>query len=165
MHLDAAYREHSELLFRYLVRLTGDADMAADVVQDTFIRYSQAPPRAPNPRSWLYRVATNLARERRRTEARRRTLLVGAVPRLPVGDPPPLPDAGVERKEAQTAVRAALDELSERDQVVLLMRADGFAYHEIAEVLGTTTQSIGTILIRAMRKLSRELTSAGGEHP
>lgn len=162
MRLDDVYREHSAVLFRYVVRLTGDADMAADVVQDTFVRFSEAPPHAPDPRGWLYRVATNLVRERRRTEARRRNLLAGGVLRLPVGDAPELPDARMEQEEARTAVRAALDALSERDQAVLLMRADGFAYREIAEVLGTTTQSIGTILIRATRKLSRELTSADG---
>jgi RNA polymerase sigma-70 factor (ECF subfamily) len=162
--LDEAYREHSAVLFRYLVRLTGDADMAADVVQDTFIRFSQAPPHAPDPRGWLYRVATNLVRERRRTEGRRRSLLAGGVLRLPMADAPDLPDAWVEQQEARTAVRAALDTLGERERMLLLMRADGFAYREIAEVLGTTTESIGTMLIRAMRKLSRELTSAhGGE--
>lgn len=164
MTLDEAYREHAPLLFRYLVRLTGDAELAADVVQDTFLRFAETPPRTPHPRSWLYRVATNLARERRRSAGRRLRLLLGRSARVPVGDAPAAPDLLLEKREAREAVRAALDALPERDRAILLMRADGLAYAEIAQALGTTTQSVGTMLIRALKKLSRTLPLGGAGH-
>lgn len=164
MEIEPIYREHSAVLFRYVVRLTGDAELAADVVHDTFIKLSEMPPRSPNPRNWLYRVATNLVRERRRTAGRRLRLVQGGAERLPHGDAPVPPDVLLEQREARDAVRAALAELPERDRAVLLMRADGMAYHEIAQAIGTTTQSVGTILMRAMRKLTRQLPAAGEDH-
>jgi RNA polymerase sigma factor (sigma-70 family) len=162
--LDEAYREHAPLLFRYLVRLTGDAELAADVVQDTFLRFAETPPLTPQPRGWLYRVATNLARERQRSAGRRLRLLLGRAARVPVGDAPAPPDLLLEQREAREAVRAALDALPERDRAILLMRADGLAYAEIAQALGTTTQSVGTMLIRALKKLSRKLPLGGAGH-
>jgi RNA polymerase sigma-70 factor (ECF subfamily) len=51
-------------LFRYLLRLTGDEQLAADVLQDTFVRALVALPRSgtpDNPPAWLHRIATNLA--------------------------------------------------------------------------------------------------------
>lgn len=164
MTLDEAYREHAPLLFRYLVRLTGDAELAADVVQDTFLRFAETPPLTHQPKSWLYRVATNLAHERRRSAGRRLRLLLGRSARVPVADPPGEPDLLLEKREARDAVRAALDALPERDRALLLMRADGLAYSEIAQALGTTTQSVGTMLIRALNKLSRKLPLGGAGH-
>jgi RNA polymerase sigma-70 factor, ECF subfamily len=58
------FEEFHTPLFRYLLRLTGDEQLAADVLQDTFLRAlaalrKQAPPAAPF--AWLYRIATNNA--------------------------------------------------------------------------------------------------------
>jgi DNA-directed RNA polymerase specialized sigma24 family protein len=55
-------------------------------------------------------------------------------------------------------VRAALDRLSWKERTVLLMREEGFAHHEIAGAVGTTTGSVGTMLARALKKLSVELS-------
>ncbi|HEX9936862.1 MAG TPA: RNA polymerase sigma factor [Longimicrobium sp.] len=164
MEIEPIYREHSAVLFRYVVRMTGDAELAADVVQDTFIKLSEMPPRSPDPRNWLYRVATNLVRERRRTAVRRLRLAHGGTERLPHGDAPVPPDVLLERQEARDAVRAALAALPERDRAALLMRADGMAYDEIAKAIGATPGSVGTILVRAMRKLTRELPMEGEGH-
>jgi DNA-directed RNA polymerase specialized sigma24 family protein len=37
------------------------------------------------------------------------------------------------------------------------MREEGFAHHEIAETVGTTTKSVGTMIARALEKLARHL--------
>src|SRR5438105_978499 len=60
----AWFEEYQAPLFRYLLRLVGDGEGAADLLQDTFLRAltalaRQEPPR--NPSAWLYRIATNLA--------------------------------------------------------------------------------------------------------
>ena len=51
-------------------------------------------------------------------------------------------------------MRDALSELSLRDRTVLLMREEGFTHREIAEAVGTTTKSVGTIVARALDKLA-----------
>lgn len=155
---DRLYREHGERLFRYLIRLSGDPELAADVLQDTFVRLVERPPRRPDHlKAWLFQVATNRLRDLRRKSARRSNLLHEGVVRGALADPPPRPDRAVERAESQRIVRRALDALSERDQAILLMREEGFAHREIAEAVGTTTGSVGTLIARALDKLGRVL--------
>jgi DNA-directed RNA polymerase specialized sigma24 family protein len=50
-----------------------------------------------------------------------------------------------------------LNQLEPRDRAVLLMREEGFAHREIADAVGTTTKSVGTMIARALEKLSRHL--------
>jgi RNA polymerase sigma-70 factor, ECF subfamily len=157
---EQTYRTYSAALFRYLVRLTGDEELAADAVQDAFIRLVERPPRGEaEVQAWLYRVATNAALERLRTQQRRSRLLRAAPGRAPQGDAPVDPLAFTEERERQQLVRRALDALSERDRTALLLRAQGLTHREIAAALQTTTESVGTILIRAMRKFT---AAAGG---
>jgi RNA polymerase sigma-70 factor (ECF subfamily) len=157
---DRLYREHGERLFRYLVRLSGDPELAADVLQDTFLRLVERPPRRHDHlKAWLFRVATNRLRDLRRKSARRSGLMHEDVVLGALADPPPSPDREVERAESQSIVRRALGVLSARDQAILLMREEGFAHREIAEAVGTTTGSVGTLIARALDKLARALES------
>ena len=61
------------------------------------------------------------------------------------------------RAEARRQVRQALAELNEKERSVLLMREEGFAHREIAEAVGTTTKSVGTMIARALEKLAQRL--------
>ena len=153
--MDAAelFRENHVPLSRYLYRFLGDADAAADVAQEAFVRLLERGPRE-HPRAWLFKVATNLALETARTRRRRWQLLAGAADRAPVADAPPLPDAARESQERRAAVQRALLTLSEKERMALLMREEGFAQREIAEAVGTTTQSVGTLIARALAKLA-----------
>lgn len=159
MNVTQLFLEHYDGLYRYLVRLTGDEDLAADAAQEAFVRLVERPPQDRNLRAWLYAVATNVVRDSARARARWLTLLKGSPDRAPMGDVPPLPDAAAESAERQRTVRAALDRLNWKERTVLLMREEGFAHHEIADAVGTTTGSVGTMLARALRKLSAELSA------
>lgn len=152
------FLEHYDGLYRYLVRLTGDPDVAADAAQEAFVRLVERPPQDRHVRAWLYAVATNVVRDTARSRARWLTLLRGSPDRAPVGDMGPAPDAATESEERRRLVRAALDRLSWKERTVLLMREEGFAHHEIADAVGTTTGSVGTMLARALKKLSAELS-------
>ena len=151
------FQEHHHELYRYLVRLTGDPDRAADAVQEAFARMVEQPPANRDPRAWLYTVATNVVRDVARTRKRRMKLLADSPGRVPVGDRVPEPDRILEQDERQRAVRTALQALSPRDRTVLLMREEGFKHREIAEAVGTTTGSVGTIIARALDKLASAL--------
>jgi RNA polymerase sigma-70 factor (ECF subfamily) len=157
--VDAArlYEEHHVALHRYLFRLTGDTDLAADAVQETFARLLEKPPRDERPRAWLFTVATNLVRAWANSRRRRRELLEYAGANAPAADGPPQPDAAAHTNQVRQAVRSALDSLSVKERTVLLMREEGFSHREIAQAVGTTTGSVGTMIARALDKLAERL--------
>ncbi|MFQ5679370.1 MAG: sigma-70 family RNA polymerase sigma factor [Gemmatimonadota bacterium] len=158
MDFEAAFVEHYAGLFRYLARLVGDEDAAADLAQEAFVRLLKHPLPDAEARAWLFRVATNLARDMARRRKRHRRLLEGADLR-PAGSP--APDEVEERNRRVEAVRAALDTLAPRDRALLLMREEGFRYSEMAEAVGVAPGSVGTLLARALRRFA----AAYGERP
>ncbi|HEX7051226.1 MAG TPA: sigma-70 family RNA polymerase sigma factor [Longimicrobiales bacterium] len=151
------FAEHHASLFRYLARLTGDPELAADAAQEAFVRLVERPPRPDHVRAWLFTVGTNIAREWARTRGRRLRLLERNPARAPIGEPPPAPDVAAEAEHRRRLVQRALGRLSVRDRTLLLMREEGFRHREIAEAIGTTTGSIGTMIARALDKLAAEL--------
>lgn len=146
---ETAFDRYYPALYRYLHRLTGDADMAEDVAQESFLRLLEREVPEEGVRSWLFTVGTNLVRDRTRTRSRRRRLLEAEDygRERSAG-----PDEQVERKERVQRVRAALDELKPRDRKILLLREEGFRYAEIAEMIGVKASSVGTLLARALRR-------------
>jgi RNA polymerase sigma factor (sigma-70 family) len=158
LDVEKLFTDNYEGLFRYLVRLTGDSDLAADVAQETFVRLVEREPDNTGIRAWLYRVATNLVRDHSRVARRRIELLQERSHRVPHGDAPTDAHLALEIEEKRQAVRNALEALSERDRTVLLMREEGFSHEEIATAVGTTTKSIGRMIARALQKLSNKLT-------
>lgn len=157
MDVAALFAEHHSALFRYLARWTGDPDVAADAAQEAFVKLLERPPKPGETRAWLFRVGTNAARESGRTRSRRIRLLQEAPGRAPAGDAPLSPDAMLDARERQRVVQQALAGLPERDRTLLLMREEGFSHREIAEAVGTTTGSVGTMIARALDKLAAEL--------
>jgi RNA polymerase sigma-70 factor (ECF subfamily) len=157
MDASALFAEHHPVLFRYLARLTGDADLAADAAQEAFVRLVERPPAPVQLRAWLFRAGTNAALEAARTRSRRQRLLEHGVARAPVADPAVLPDEALEAAERRRRVQRALATLAERDRQILLLREEGFSHREIADAVGTTTGSVGTLIARALQKLAAAL--------
>lgn len=149
------FENHHEALYRYLVRLAGDADLAADAAQEAFVRMLRRGPAGAGERAWLFKVGTNYVLESRRTASRRGRLLDGRLERT-MGDSPRDPHAALEADERRRVVRALLAQLSDKERVAILMREEGFSHREIADAVGTTTGSVGTLLARALERLARE---------
>ena len=150
--LRRAFDAHAASLHRFASRLTGDPDLAEDVVQDAFIRYSKAQD-IGNEKAWLFKVVSNLALNANRSDGRRRGLLRLMGHRQPMGELPAGPDEAYEKKELRALVHEALREMPERDRVLLLMREEGFTHAEIARAIGSTTKSVGTLVARALTKV------------
>jgi RNA polymerase sigma factor (sigma-70 family) len=147
-------------LFRYCVRMTGDADLSEDVAQEAFVRLLERDVQGelPGLRAWLFKVATHLIRDRARVRDNRARLIEAN----PVeGVPPELPDAATESEERRAAVRSALNVLDERDRTLLVMREEGFGYRELAEAIGVQAASIGTLLARARSRFMEALERQG----
>ncbi len=160
MELETLFDRVYPSLFRYCHRLTGDPDAADDAAQEAFVRLFERDVEGEPAqlRVWLFKVATHLIRDRVRV-AKNRQRLLEINPVRPAGEPPP--DRRAERAETVAAVRQALDELAERDRMLLLMREEGFSYREMAEAAEVAPGSVGTLLARAQQRLAE---AYGREH-
>lgn len=119
------------------------------------MRLLARPPSAQVERAWLFKVGTNYVFEHRRTAVRRWRLLGGHGERT-MADAPRDPHARVEADERRRVVTAALARLNDKERTAVLMREEGFSHREIADAVGTTTGSVGTLLARALERLARE---------
>ncbi len=162
--IDRLFTTHAPSLYRYLVRLTGDSDLAADGVQNTFVRLIEQRTDGDIERAWLFKVATTVVLEELRTDARRIRLLRAKPERSPVGDATLDPLERVEAAERHDLAVRALAGLSEKERSAMLMREEGFSHKEIAHALGTTTGSVGTLIARALLKFAEAFNAspAGG---
>jgi RNA polymerase sigma-70 factor (ECF subfamily) len=157
-----AYESLRLPVYLYLAAVVGDASEAEDICQEVFLRLfihcSNRGMVAPESlRSWVFRVGHNLAIDRIRTRKFTREL---------DGEDPlqvlfQLPDTGrtpeevLLERERLEAVQRRLAQLSSQEQHCLYLRAEGFRYREIAEILGITRSSVAEFLRRAIRKLTR----------
>ncbi len=158
--IEELYARYHQPLLRMLYRRTGDQDRAEDIAHETFARAIATPP--DNPRPWLFAVALNLVRDdgRRAVRQGRRLQLLKAeaVTHALAADDE------YERLNKNRMVRAALDQLRDIDREILLLKAEGFDYDEIAAATGLAKGAIGTTLARARRRLVEEFRTQEKEH-
>jgi RNA polymerase sigma-70 factor, ECF subfamily len=155
----AFYERTARGLWAYLSRVTGDRQLADDLLQETFYRFLRASATHDSEahrRNSLYRIATNLARD-----ARRRSLV--RVPLHPAGDDiervPAVQDSAA--ADRTTDVTRAMSHLKPRDRAMLwLAYAEGASHREIASALGLNVASLKPMLFRARRKLAALLGGA-----
>lgn len=147
----ALFETEFHRLFRYLDRLSGEPELAADLAQEAFVRLHRRGSMPDRPEVWLITVALNLFRNVKSTAARRRRLLTMARAEAVLADPMPTPDEAAEQTDCCGRVRAAIDSLPERERRLLLLRAEGYSYRDMASALELNEASIGTLLARAKR--------------
>lgn len=158
----ALFEAHFRRLFRYLDRLSGEPDLAADLAQEAYVRLYRRGAMPDVPQAWLVTVALNLFRNARASRSRRRSLVGLVRGELAQADPAPAPDAGLLAAEERHAVRAALEQLPERDRRLLLLRSEGYSYREIAAALRLHEASVGVFLARARHAF--RAACEGGTH-
>lgn len=155
----AFYERTARGLWAYLARVTGDRQLADDLLQETFYRFLRAAATHDNEthrRNSLYRIATNLARDARRRSLTRVlfSLTSNDIERVSSGD-----DAGTTERMADFT--RAMSHLKPRERAMLwLAYAEGASHREIADVLGLRPASLKPMLFRARRKLAALLGCA-----
>ena len=155
---------HKAPLYRLLRRLTGDAEEAYDLLQETFVALWSSLGRYDPQRpfeSWARRIAINKSRD----WARRRTVrrLVSAL--LPAGDDvthvadgTPSPEAAAgDAIELRRAERAIADLPLSLKEPLVLTAIEGMSQREAAAVLGISEKAVETRVGRARAKLSATL--------
>jgi RNA polymerase sigma-70 factor, ECF subfamily len=147
-------------VFAFLRQMLGDAEEARDLTQDTFVKvYGQAKRYQGSGkfRSWLFRIAGNLARSqlRRRQIVRWVPFITSHHDRASRNSET---GGSLERQEDIERVRRALENLPARQrQAIILRRYESMSYKEIAESLDSTVAAVQALLNRAMNSLRGEL--------
>ena len=166
MWFDAVFREHYPRIVALLARLTGDRAQAEEIASDVFCKVSQRGPlglAGDDPAPWLYRVATNAGLDALRSNSRRRRREEAAgVETVRLARQDSALD-GVLREERCARVREVLGGLKPRDAQLLLLRAEGLAYRELAEALGMQPSSVGTLLARAEAEFEKRYRARYGD--
>ena len=163
---EAAFQEHYPRIVGMLTRLTNDRGQAEEIASDVFCKLSRRPTlfaRGQSLAPWIYRVATNAGLDAWRSNARRRRREESAhAENLRLVSPGgPLED--VLREERCVRVRAVLASLKPREAQLLLLRASGLAYREVAEAAGVHPNSVGTLLVRAEAEFERKFRARYGD--
>ncbi len=156
----AFYDRTARAVWAYLARITGDRQAADDLLQECYYRFLRAKVAHDDEthrRNYLFRIATNLARDR----YRRRATSPDASTEI---DETHGADTGAAaRVETRTDLNRALGQLKPRERELLwLAYAQGSSHQEIGETLGLKTGSIKPLLFRARHKLAAILR--GGSH-
>jgi RNA polymerase sigma-70 factor (ECF subfamily) len=142
----------------YLACLVGNAEVGGDLAQETFIRAWKNLPTLVDEvhfKSWLYRIATNLAHSHTRRER-----LVRWLPWHEQSSRDALPSAWVEGPEMQTGeaeyVRQVLAQLGPQVRSCLLLQLyGGFSQREIATALNISEKSVSAYVSRGREQFRR----------
>jgi RNA polymerase sigma-70 factor (ECF subfamily) len=156
------YEAHVDRVYRLAYRFAGDADLARDFTQDTFIRAFERLDDfrgASQFATWLHAIAVSVAlnglREVKRRRERETDLEEGH-------------EVAERQREAEpdlkTRLEAAIDELPEGYRTVFVMHdVEGYTHQEIGGVLGVEVGTSKAQLSRARAKLRVLLSAFAGE--
>ncbi|MGO8789947.1 MAG: RNA polymerase sigma factor [Terriglobia bacterium] len=149
------YESTARPLWSYLSRILGSATLADDLVQESYYRFLRAALKSDDAayqKAYLFRIATNLARDHWRR-----------LPRHEQGetaDPEQVPadDRTAERVQQQSDLGRVMRRLKPRERELLwLAYAEGASHKEIGEMMGLRAGSVRLLLFRARQKVLKLL--------
>ncbi len=167
-------RAFNELVERYQTRLlnfvyrtTGDRERAEDLVQETFIRVYRHLHRFDQTKkfsTWIYTIASNLAKNELRNRSRNPLVLFQAIKKNWDADQRPLewedntyrPDDLFRKRHLRRMVESAVSELPEHHRKVFVLREmEGKTYEEIADITGCNLGTVKSRLNRARNNFAQ----------
>lgn len=145
---DLFYRSTARPLWIYIHRVSGDAAVADDLLQETYYRFLRAPVARMDEaqmKSYLYKIATNLLNDHWRNRKRERKLTSEIN-----NDTTPTEPAAQSHDIAN-----AFEQLNPKQRSLLwLAYVEGNEHREIAQTLGLKEKSVRVLLFRARQKLA-----------
>ncbi|MBI2763115.1 MAG: RNA polymerase sigma factor [Chloroflexi bacterium] len=162
---DRFFTEYSGPIYNFALRMIGDADRAADIAQDTFIkayRKLDTLTDASAARSWIYRIATNTAIDSMRRH--RHMVRIDESEDRPVEQPDggPGPETQVLSGLLDERIARALLRLKpNHHQCLILSDIEDMSAAQIGEVMGMTGGAVRVLLCRARGEMRRLLAAEG----
>ncbi len=149
------FREHERAVYACLWRLTGDAQVARDLTQETFLRawrhFEQAQS-YERPLAWLLRIATNLAFSNYQRASSRHAISTEA---LTDADTPSRSDPMRGLAERDLVQRTLLELPSNQRAALVLREVYGFSCEEIGGMLGVSRDAVKMALFRGREGFRR----------
>jgi RNA polymerase sigma-70 factor (ECF subfamily) len=158
------YESWYSTMVRYATRACGRADTAKECVQEAFlllyqrIRYGEE---IDNPKAWTFAVV----RRRACMEIRRESVLDSIDQSSELLESLAAPEPAFFDADWEHEADRLFAVLSQREEEVVLLRLQALKYREIAEQLGIATQTVSALLVRALKKLRREIDAHGSGEP
>ena len=172
--LDGNERAFGELVSRYdnrllnfVYRTVGDRERGQDLVQETFVRVYRHLHRFDQSKkfsTWIYTIASNLAKNELRNRARNPLVLFQTIKKNWEADHRPLewedhsykPDDPFRKRHLRAMVEQAVQELPEHHRIVFVLRElEGKTYEEISEITGVNLGTVKSRLNRARNNFAR----------
>ncbi len=167
--MDATLSFYMDGLYGYAMVLTGDATVAADLVQETYARAMEPMGRLrehSNAKTWLYTILRNIRLNQVRQQRTRPRLLADENPADLVMETAKDPHALHLSKVEVEQVREALMRLPLEFREIILLREYGeLSYHEIATLLDCPPGTVMSRLATARSKLLTLLPTTGHSSP
>jgi RNA polymerase sigma-70 factor (ECF subfamily) len=150
-------------LLRVLQHIVGSESVAEDLVQDVFLRVWRAR-KSYQPTAkfttWVFHIANNVASNSLRDRKRRKEYQVisddpnhspiMALDQMAAASTSSMPTRKLDHAERADIVRTAVEALSERQRMALLLcKFEGLSYQEIAESMELSVQAVKSLLSRA----------------
>lgn len=160
--LDALYRQYMKSLYYYLFKMCGNAEMAEDLVQETFVRATislQAADRK-SAKAWLFQVARNTYLDEWRKQQRRKNnpLFQWFLKPKEMVSPYGEPEKELLANEHEQLLEARIQQLPENYRTVYILREyEQFTYEEISNLLNISPENVKILLHRARKKLNETL--------
>ena len=157
---DELVNRYQNRLLNFVYRTTGDRERAEDLVQEVFVRVYRHIHRFDRSRkfsTWIYTIASNLAKNELRNRSRNPLVLFQTIRRnwedddrpLQFEDPGSRPDDLYRKRHLREAVEDAVEKLPPHHRNVFVLRElEGKSYEEIAEI---TSCNLGTVKSRLNR--------------
>lgn len=146
-------RYHSSLL-RYLTQLTANAHDAEEVLQEAFIRIMRVETLdtlEARARGYLFKIATNIIRDRKRKEASQFYSAHLSLNDIELENQEPLPEKLFEWHERLRAIKGCLLELKPRCQKVFILHCiENLSYREISKILNVSTKTVERDMLMAV---------------
>lgn len=165
INLEQHLTEHFETLrtpvYQYLMSVFGNSEEAEDLTQDAFLQLYKTVKGGTtinNVRFWIFRTVHNLAINRKKHNQFIAPLDADSwteIERL-IPDTNPNPEQNILLQEKYERLYLGLKRLSMQERQALYLRAEGFRYREIGEIMNIATTTVAEFLRRGIKKLAEQ---------
>jgi RNA polymerase sigma-70 factor (ECF subfamily) len=159
---EALVQQYYAYVYRLALSILNDPDEAEDAAQETFIAAALNLDRyrgESSLKTWLYSIALNTCRGHLRKRKARNTMRKTWQAIYSLMSRPPTPEESALRAEADVQLWAAVDDLTEKHRVPIILRyAHNLTVPEIAQILEISEGTVHSRLHYARRKLQGVLS-------
>ena len=160
--LEQLFTRHSARIYRFVLRITGNAALSEDIVSEVFLEVWRRPDRFEGKAqvsTWMFAIARNKALQALRSRWQKPSDEDGAAEVVESADDP---DAAVHEKSRSIVLRKCLSRLSPiQREIVDLVYYHEKSVAEVAQIVGIPAGTVKTRMFRARSRIAELLAEAG----